>query len=374
MGRLQNFAFFAVALNVVSPVVLAACATAAPVDAIEEERAGTDPGSNDTPGSFSPLPSQNEEPSPGPNNQQGAPCSSPGETQKCFDGDPSMAGLGTCTWGTQTCAGSGEFAQWGPCVGSGAPSPAACDGIDHLCNGQPDANCKCTPGATISCYTGPKATENVGRCRSGTQTCNGAGDGWGPCNGEIKPSAEVCSGQADYDCDGAKGCADGQCATNPTCKEIRQTFCNAAGSFKVTGVRFRAASVLPVSVCSGQGSSCGSLTTGGTFTANCAGQYQVCASVPTTRGCSIASSLCVNVSVPTDGATVSLPPIPGFGPLSTACVGDCFRNRAQMSVTLGVTGQTNDGVVVNKAAAATSINPTTCVLGGDNGGGGGGGF
>lgn len=45
----------------------------------------------------------------------------PGATQPCYLGNLAQAGIGQCTWGTQTCAGSGEFATWGECTGSGAP-------------------------------------------------------------------------------------------------------------------------------------------------------------------------------------------------------------------------------------------------------------
>jgi hypothetical protein len=65
----------------------------------------------------------------------------------------------------------------------------------------------CTNGQTISCYTGPAETLNVGgECKAGTQTCvNGQ---WGACVGEVLPSAEVCGDNLDENCNGQvdEGC------------------------------------------------------------------------------------------------------------------------------------------------------------------------
>jgi Right handed beta helix region/Putative metal-binding motif len=58
----------------------------------------------------------------------------------------------------------------------------------------------CLLGETRSCYTGSAGTEGVGICHGGTQTC-GAGGTFGPCLGQVVPSAEICNGQDD-DCNG----------------------------------------------------------------------------------------------------------------------------------------------------------------------------
>ncbi|NMC44460.1 MAG: hypothetical protein GYA46_11130 [candidate division Zixibacteria bacterium] len=75
--------------------------------------------------------------------------------------------------------------------------------INYIFRGGPAPlpNCcfECTSGQTRPCYSGPPVTEGVGLCHAGTQTCvDGA---WGPCEGEVVPSVEVCDGQ-DNDCDG----------------------------------------------------------------------------------------------------------------------------------------------------------------------------
>lgn len=65
-----------------------------------------------------------------------------------------------------------------------------------------DGPCACEPGMTKSCYQGGPGTENVGPCKSGTQTCNAAGTSWGPCVGQILPKFDICANGIDEDCNG----------------------------------------------------------------------------------------------------------------------------------------------------------------------------
>ncbi len=75
------------------------------------------------------------------------------------------------------------------------------DGIDNDCDGETDeADCGCEPGQRRSCYSGPFDTEGVGLCRPGVAVC-GDDRSYGPCQGEVLPADEQCSGQ-DEDCDG----------------------------------------------------------------------------------------------------------------------------------------------------------------------------
>ena len=135
----------------------------------------------------------------------------PGDSQRCYVGPPSQAGRGVCVFGSQTCAGTSEFGEWGPCLGSGAPAALDCAraAMDLDCDGAMDPACTCTLGATRACYSGPAGTSGVGVCRAGAETCIAAAAGteWGPCTGEITPSMELCNG-SDYDCDGVvnSGC------------------------------------------------------------------------------------------------------------------------------------------------------------------------
>ncbi len=64
------------------------------------------------------------------------------------------------------------------------------------------AQCVCTPGTTQSCYTGPANTAGKGLCKAGSQTCDASGLSYGPCIGQIVPSAEICANGIDEDCTG----------------------------------------------------------------------------------------------------------------------------------------------------------------------------
>jgi hypothetical protein len=57
------------------------------------------------------------------------------------------------------------------------------------------------PGTIQACsYTGRSGTQGVGTCKAGYRVCDGFS--WGPCTGQVTPTAEVCENTLDEDCDG----------------------------------------------------------------------------------------------------------------------------------------------------------------------------
>ncbi len=169
----------------------------------------------------------------------------PGTTRGCYDGPLGTEGIGLCHAGMQRCVTTGTTTAWGACTGEVVPGPGVCDGLDHLCNGAPNTGCACVPSATRFCYTGPSGTEGVGLCHNGSQSCiggpGGVGSSWGPCTGEVRPTADRCDG-VDRLCDGApsagctciggstRTCYDGPMGTSGVgvCRAGTQT-CSADG-------------------------------------------------------------------------------------------------------------------------------------------------
>ncbi|MFO7736258.1 MAG: choice-of-anchor L domain-containing protein [bacterium] len=60
----------------------------------------------------------------------------------------------------------------------------------------------CEPGDIKDCeYSGPPETEGVGVCKAAQALCLSDGT-WGPCEGEVLPSVELCDSGLDENCDG----------------------------------------------------------------------------------------------------------------------------------------------------------------------------
>ncbi len=140
----------------------------------------------------------------------------PGATERCFVGAPAKAGVGSCTFGTQTCSAKGsgdvQVAGWTACEGQGTSTPEVCNGLDDDCDGKTD-------DITQPCSSA---------CGSGTRTCtNGV---WSACPARM-PTAEVCNG-IDDDCDGkvdgiTQSCSSACGTGTETCTNGTWSACSA---------------------------------------------------------------------------------------------------------------------------------------------------
>jgi len=169
----------------------------------------------------------------------GGPCDGP-------DGDLCLEGINRCTGGTLVCDdGTGTITE-------------ICNGIDDNCNGTTDEGCACTLGMNRSCYTGPMGTQDVGRCRAGSQTCvagpGGVGSEWGSCSGAVLPATETCNA-TDDNCNGTTD--EGNPGGGTACDGADGDLC-AEGTFNCTGGTLVCSDVTPTNVetCNGADDNC----------------------------------------------------------------------------------------------------------------------
>jgi hypothetical protein len=136
-------------------------------------------------------------------------------------------------------------------VGSGAPDggPPQTPGSTPVFAGDAGAGANepvCVVGATRPCYNGPSATAEVGRCKRGSQRCEGGPNGaeWSACTGETLPGTETCDGREDENCNGTvdEGCDCREGETRPCginrglCRQGAQTCRNGRWSDCAGGV------------------------------------------------------------------------------------------------------------------------------------------
>ncbi len=115
-------------------------------------------------------------------------------------------------------------------IGIDAGPPDKCgNGLDDNGNGLVDEGCPCKTGETQKCWSGPPSRRNVGACKDGVQACQSFGEfmSWGPCVGEVLPSAEVPGNGIDEDCNGSD--PGGQCvpsSSTEVCGSGKDDDCN----------------------------------------------------------------------------------------------------------------------------------------------------
>lgn len=136
------------------------------------------------------------------------------------DSDPGAGGGGPIGAGGQAAAGSpavGGQASGGAAAGGEAPTggTGGAGGAPVDCSNPLDlAGCACpSVGEARPCYGADAATQHVGACKDGVQTCESAGEfaTWGACTGAVVPTAEQCTDAVDLDCNGLVGCQDSAC-------------------------------------------------------------------------------------------------------------------------------------------------------------------
>jgi hypothetical protein len=124
----------------------------------------------------------------------------------------SLVTLGACTGQTISLGrGAGPGEPPPTSTGEGPPSsPTPLPGVSTANLGPSgrggDAIALCKPGSTLGCYDGPLGTDLVGACSGGVKTCQPQGKDYGLCEGQIRPSVEVCGSEGDENCDGVVGC------------------------------------------------------------------------------------------------------------------------------------------------------------------------
>jgi hypothetical protein len=117
----------------------------------------------------------------------------PGSVQACFANVPGKRHVGACQDGQQTCQGSGEFTQWGPCEGGIQPKAETCDSLDNDCNGCVDDAEDCC-NVDLECPASmPEGSPFTAYIINGTDFYEGPVSTWtwtvtgGPCDQLLAP-------------------------------------------------------------------------------------------------------------------------------------------------------------------------------------------
>jgi len=116
------------------------------------------------------------------------------------------------------------IAWWTATLALGGATVVACGSDDAVGDDDDDGSSSssgtggfagCEPGVQEHCYEGPIGTEGVGVCVGGLTTCLPDGLSWGPCEGQVLPSQEVCATPGDDDCNGQTNEGGPDCGCTP---------------------------------------------------------------------------------------------------------------------------------------------------------------
>ncbi len=143
----------------------------------------------------------------------------PGASTGCpYEGPANTLGVGVCQAATKFCNAQGT--EWTGCSGEVQPAPENCNTpFDEDCDGlvnEEGSGCNCIPGEFADCYTGPAGTIDVGVCEVGQRQCNPSGVGYGPCVGQVVPTADLCATPEDDDCNEDPNCVESPLWQQPT--------------------------------------------------------------------------------------------------------------------------------------------------------------
>lgn len=233
------------------------------------------------------------------------------------------------------------------------PPPAVCypDGgmgsADASIGGTPECpadrnreGCRCdTPGATASCWPGPRRNRDRGICRDGTTTCvpfDEFSGTWGPCVGAVLPTPGVTRGAAACEC-----FSMGRWAID----NLSPCFVDygAAGVYAVStfvGADGNAACPTMIGSTPPPAPQPGTVWSTDSLNVDCAGQFRLCytlragdADAPLATDCMVAQT-CIETWYPVEGVEQELPPLPAWTSTDSACA-RAFRDTGgygEMSV------------------------------------------
>ena len=125
-----------------------------------------------------------------------ASCSDDTNASPCAPGESQSCACVTGDLGAQVCREDGTGFE--PCSCE-LPGGGGAGGGGNGPGAGGSGGFECAPGEEAACYDGPAGTENEGTCQGGTKTCLST-KLWGPCDGQVLPTTDLCISPEDEDC------------------------------------------------------------------------------------------------------------------------------------------------------------------------------